>query len=114
MEVLVRQLGAEALVEVVDREHPVDAVRVLADLLDRLLGDVELVLDLADDLLEEILERRDPDHRAVLVEDDREVVVRAPELLQERGEILRLRDDVRRAQQRLEVRRPRARGRGSR
>ena len=103
MEVLVRQLGAEALVELVDREHAVDAVGVVVDLLDLLLGDVELVLDLADDLLEQVLERADPGHAAVLVDDDREVVARPPELLQQRGEILRLRDDVRRAHDLLEV-----------
>ena len=113
VEVLVRQVGAEALVEVVDREHPVDAVRVLADLFDRLLGHVELVLDLADDLFEQVLERRDPDHRAVLVDHHREMAVRAPELLQQRGEILRLGDDVRRPQQRLEVEAARAHGRES-
>ena len=103
MEVLVGQVGAEPRVELVDREHPVDAVLVVGDLLDRLLGHVELVLDLADDLLEQILERRDPDHRAVLVDDHGEVAVRAPELLQERREILRLGDHVRRAQQRREI-----------
>ena len=81
MEVLLRELGAKALVEVVDREHPVDAIRVLTDLLDRLLGHVELVLDLAHDLLEQVLERRDPDHRAVLVDHHGEVAVGAPELL---------------------------------
>ena len=38
-------------------------------------GQVELVLDLADDLLEQVLERDDPLHRAVLVDDDRHVLV---------------------------------------
>ena len=94
--VLDREVGAEALVEVVDRERPVDLDRVLVHLLDRLIGEVELVLDLADDLLQQILKRDDALHLAVLVDDDRHVLVRAAELGQERREILRLGDDVRR------------------
>ena len=114
VEVLVRQVGAEPLVELVDREHAVDAVGVLVDLLDLHLGDVELVLDLADDLLDQVLERDDAGHRAVLVDDDGEVLVRPAELLQQRREILRLGHDVRRPQQLLELARPRARARASR
>ena len=53
--VLLRQIGAEAFVEVVDRERAVDADAVVRDLLDRLVGQVVLVLDLADDLLEQVL-----------------------------------------------------------
>src|SRR5579884_398276 len=103
VEVLVRQVGAEAVVELVDREHPVHPVRVFADLLDGLLGHVELVLDLAHDLLEQVLERRDADHRAVLVDDHGEVVVRAPELLQQRGEVFGLWNDVRRPEETVEA-----------
>ena len=65
--------------------------------------EVELVLDLADDLLEEVLERDDPLHVAVLVDDDRHVLLLAPEVGEERGEVLRLRDDVRGPQDRLEL-----------
>src|SRR4029077_12986410 len=53
VEVLIRELGAEALVELVDREPAVYTERILPDLLHRLVRHVELVLDLADDLLEE-------------------------------------------------------------
>ena len=67
----------ELLVEVVDRERAVDAHRVVVDLLERLVRQVVLVLDLADDLLEQVLERDDALHRAVLVDDDRHVLVRA-------------------------------------
>ena len=94
MVVLVLERGAELLVEVVDRERAVDPDRRLVDPLDRLVRQVELVLDLADDLLEQILEGDDALHRAVLVDDDRHVLVRAAELGQQRGEILRLRHDV--------------------
>src|SRR6266496_6066719 len=69
--VLGGELDSEFLVEVVDREGPVDTHGLLVDLLDRLVGKVELVLDLPDDLLEQILERDEPGHRPVLVDDDR-------------------------------------------
>ena len=95
MVVLDRDPRRELLVEVVDRERAVDPDRVVVDALDRLVRQVELVLDLADDLLEQVFERDDPLHRAVLVDDDRHVLVRAPELAQHRGEVLRLRDEVR-------------------
>src|SRR5579862_810985 len=77
--VLIGQVDVELLVEVVDRERAVDPDRVVVDPLDGLVRQVELVLDLTDDLLDEILERDDPLDRAVLVDDDREVLVRSPE-----------------------------------
>ena len=114
VEVLLLELGAELLVEVVDRVRAVDADVLLVDPLDGRVGEVELVLDLAHDLLEHVLERDDPVHVAVLVDDDRHVLLLAPEVGEERGEVLRLRDDVRRADDRLELDRARSRGRGSR
>jgi hypothetical protein len=51
--------------------------------LDQLAGArVELVLDLADDLLEDVLERDQPDDGAVLVKDQREVATVAAHLAQ--------------------------------
>ena len=57
----------------------VPSTRIVASsiALDRLVGQVELVLDLADDLLEQVLERDDARRRAVLVDDDGHVLVRA-------------------------------------
>ena len=78
------ELRPELLVEVVDRERAVDPDVRLVEPLDRLVREVELVLDLADDLLEQVLERDDALHRAVLVDDDRHVLVRAPELGEQR------------------------------
>ena len=74
--VLVVDRRAELLVEVVDRERAVDADRRLVDALDRLVREIELVLDVAHDLLEQVLERDDAGRRAVLVDDDRHVLVR--------------------------------------
>ena len=71
----------------------------VVDSLDRLVRQVEFVLDLSDDLLEQVLEGDDSVHRAVLVDDDRHVLILLAELGEERAEILRLRDDVDRSQQ---------------
>ena len=103
--VLVRQIAVELLIEVVDRERAVDADRVVVDPLDRLVRQVELVFDLTDDLLEQVLECHDALHRAVLVDHDREVLVRAAELGQERREVLRLRNHVRRPDELLHLHR---------
>src|ERR671934_122705 len=102
MVLLDRQLPAELFVEVVDREGAVDPHAAVRQPLDRLVREVELVLDLPDDLLQQVLERDDPLEVAVLVDDDRHVLVRPPELGQQRREILRLGDDVRRPHDRLD------------
>ncbi len=103
--VLLVELGAERLVEVVDRVRAVDADALLVESLDRRVGQVELVLDLADDLLEQVLEGDDPVHDAVLVDDDRHVLLLAPEIGEERGEVLGLGDDEGRPGDRLEAHR---------
>ena len=58
--------------------------------LDRVVRKVELVLDLADDLLQQVLERHDALHRTVLVEHDRHVQVLGAELGEQAAEVLRL------------------------
>ena len=78
-------------------------IAVLVEPLHRLVRQVELVLDLADELLEHVLERHDPFHVAVLVDDDRHVLVGAAELGQQRAEVLRLGDDVRGPQELLDL-----------
>ena len=100
--VLLRQVGLELLVEVVDRERAVDPDVALVDALDRLVREVVLVLDLAHDLLEQVFERDDPLEGAVLVDDERHVLVLAPELRKHRREVLRLRDDMGRANELLD------------
>ena len=68
-----------------------------------LLGLVELVGDLADDLLEQVLERDDALHRPVLVDHDRHVLLRALELGQQREQALRLGHHRRRPHELLDV-----------
>src|SRR4051812_7161663 len=92
--VLSRHRRLEALVEVVDRKRSVDHDGVLVDLLDRFVRKVELILDVADDLLEQVFEGDDSLHVSVLVDDDGHVLVRAAKLAEQGSEILRLRDDV--------------------
>src|SRR4051794_40629858 len=65
--VLLRQGDLDLLVEVVDREGAADPDLPVVEPLDGLVRQVELVLDLAHDLLEHVLERDDPLHRSVLV-----------------------------------------------
>ena len=60
-----------------------------------LLG-VELVLDLAHDLLEDVLERDQPDHGAVLVDDEREVLAQLAQALEQLVDQHRLRDALER------------------
>ena len=100
VEFLVGEIRGEGAVEVVDlglRLHPV-APRVVD--LDVAVGLVEvvLVLDVADDLLQDVLDRHQPAGAAVLVDDDRHVVARHAELAQQHVEALRLGDEYRRAQ----------------
>ena len=89
--------------QVVDRGPAVDPRPVLAQLLDQRLLDVVLVLDLADDLLEEVLDRDQARRPAVLVEHDRDVDLAPLELVQQVVDRHRLRDEDRRPEQRAQV-----------
>ena len=83
VELLVAEVGAELLVEVGDLGQRLDAVVAAPVLDDVVLGLVEvvLVLDVADDLLEHVLDRDQPGDAAVLVDHDRDVVAVLAELL---------------------------------
>ena len=97
--ILVRELAVEALVELLDRQAALDAVAIRPEAHDRGVLGIELVVDLADDLLEQILERDEAGDRAVLVDDDRHVALLAPDLGQQVAEALRLGHEVRRIEQ---------------
>jgi hypothetical protein len=81
--VLEVELRVEQLLEVVDRGAPVDDRLVVRDLLDERLLGVVLVLDLADDLLDEVLDRHEAGRATVLVEDDGEVDLPTLELVEQ-------------------------------
>ena len=73
--IVVGQVPVHGAVQVADGDHPVDigrAVGLAAHALDR---GVVLVLDLADDLFEDILQRHQPHQRAVFVDDQGEVAL---------------------------------------
>src|SRR5215207_640136 len=65
---ILRQLGAQHLVEVVDRQRAGHDHRPLVDAGDAGIGEIELVLDLPHELLEDVLERDDARHRPILTE----------------------------------------------
>ncbi len=100
--VVVGEVGAETLVEILDRGQRIDhilAIGLCGDQRRFVLGVVVLVVDLADDLLQHVLDGDQPGDAAVLVHHDRHVVAREPELLEQHVELLRLGDQHRRAQQ---------------
>ena len=80
---LVRALGqleAGAVLEVLEVEQAVDLDVAVDQRARGLLGDVVLVVDVADDLLDQVLEGDDAVGAAVLVDDDGEVVALAAHL----------------------------------
>ena len=90
----------KALVELRDLGQSLDAIvaAVLGD--DRVIAFVEIVfiLDVADDLLEDVLDRDQAGHAAVFVHDHRDVVAVGAEVAQQHVERLALRDEDRRPQ----------------
>ena len=97
-------LQVPELEQVVDRGAAVDAGPVLAQLLDQRLLDVVLVLDLAHDLLEQVLDRDQARRAAVLVEHDRDVDLAPLELVEQVVDRHRLRHEHGRPQERPQVR----------
>ena len=77
-------MRAEHLVEIIDLGGSLDAKRpiLLAD--DVVLGFIEIVfiLDLADDLLQHVLDRHQTRHATVLVDDDGDMVAIGAKFLQ--------------------------------
>ncbi|MNI42198.1 hypothetical protein D3C73_964790 [compost metagenome] len=100
--VLIGEGGTEALVEIADRReriHHVLAIGLDGDLRREILGLVVFVVDVADDLLQHVFDGDQAGDTAVLVHHDRHVVARQAELLQQHVELLRFRNQHRRAQQ---------------
>ena len=93
--VALRERDAELLVEVVDVHGALDFGEVHGDLADRRLAVFELVREIADDFLEQVLDRHEPRRTAVFVLDDREVLAVVFELLEELRDLVLLSDEVR-------------------
>ena len=108
--VLELEVEVEQLEQLVDVGPAVDARLVVGQALDHRLLDVVLVLDLADDLLEQVLDRHEARRAAVLVEHDRDVDLAPLELVEQVVDRHRLGDEDRRPQELAEGR-PRARRR---
>ena len=87
----VRQLDAEQLAEIVDGRATLDPVDAVGHRDELGLVRVVLVLDLADQLLEHVLERDQADDRAVLVGDQRRVELLPLHLAQQLRHLLRVR-----------------------
>jgi hypothetical protein len=107
---LVAELRAEELVELLDpreREHDVAAVFLRLDR--RGLFLVVLVVDLADDLLQHVLDSRDPGDAAVFVDDDGHVVAALAKLGEQRVQPLALGNEHGGTQAALDVERLAAR-----
>ena len=100
IEFLIRIIRAEILVEILDRRQRLDGVMRGAVFADRaLLLHVMLVLDIADDLLQHILDGDDTGDAAVLVNDDCHVNAVGTEVLEQHIEPLAFRDKHRGPQQ---------------
>ncbi len=100
IDLVVGEIGAERLVELCDlgeRAHAVAAVRRRDDVAGFLV-EVVFVLDVADDLLQHVLDGDQAGHAAVFVHHDREVVAVHAEVVQQHVQALRLRDEHGRAQ----------------
>ena len=87
----VGELRAELVAHLVDRRSSRDAQCAVCQVFDDGRLDVVLVGDLADDLLEQVLERDQPGRAAVLVDDDGHVELLGLHLAQELGDALLLR-----------------------
>ena len=91
---------------------PRHAVAAVGQALDRVRGPVVLVVDLAHDLLDDVLDGDDADGAAVLVDHDGQLQARLLHLAQEIVDALGLRDVGGGAHERAQVRRVRPRGAG--
>ena len=87
-------LDAQPIAHLVDADLAAEDERAVALVGHRLALDVVLVANLADDLLEQILDGHEPGGAAVLVDDDRHLRLPALHLLQQLRDALALRHEV--------------------
>ena len=95
IELLVAEVALERLVEVSDfglRLDPVAAISLGDDVVFRFV-EIVLILDVADDLFEHVLDRHEAGHAAVFIDDDRDVVAIGAEIAQQHVQPLGFRDE---------------------
>ncbi len=99
LELLVAELRAEVVIEIIDRGLRLHGVLVVAELQDAgAFLEIVFVLDLADDLFQYVLDGHQTAGRAIFVDDDGHVIAAGAELLQQHVQALALRHEYRRAQ----------------
>ena len=105
VEFAVRQLHAKSLVDAFDRGIAIDAVAAIGQREDvaLVLGAVKLVFDVADDLLEHVLNRDQAGHSAELVDHDGQVVAVATKVSQQIVEPFAFWNENGRAQQGAQI-----------
>ena len=106
VELAVGELGVEGFVEVLDRGQRLDQEVTGRQRFDvAVFLDIVLVLDVADDLFQHVLDGHQASHAAVFVDHHGHVVVVGAELAQQHVEALGFRHEGGRAQQLLDVER---------
>src|SRR5690606_16417850 len=101
---LIAQVSCKEVVEVLYSDQRQHVVPSLALFLNERGGlGIVLVVDVADDLLEDVLDRREAGHAPVLVDDDGDMVVALPELRQQRVQTLALGNEHGGPQEFLEI-----------
>jgi hypothetical protein len=98
------ETGAQQRPPVARAQVPGEDVGVLIEPSDRRLLGARLLADLADDLLEDMLQRHQPGRAAVLVHHDGDGIARMGEVAQQRLDRLRLRHEPHRAEQAVDLR----------
>src|SRR5262245_29525739 len=104
VELLVAELAAEILVELLDARLRLDRELALAFLADvEVVLDVVLIADVADDLLQHVFDGHQSGHAAILVDDYCHVMMAGAEFLEQHVEALALRNEHDRPQALLDI-----------
>src|SRR6185312_11496615 len=92
--VAVGEIGVEDFGQLVDRDPSVDDDLIRADALDQRQFTIILVLNLADDLFEDVLDRHDSSGATIFVNDNGKMDLLAPQIMQQFANTFRLRHEV--------------------
>ena len=104
VEFLVAVVGVEVVVEVIDRGQRADRIAIAVVGGDELvILRIVLVVDLANDFLQDVLNGDQAGDTAVFVDHDRHMVVRGAEVLEQYVQVLRFGDENRRTQEVVDI-----------